>query len=247
MARLEGRLAVISGGAAGIGRAFAGRLAADGADIAVADIGDCAATREAVEAQGRRFFSQRCDVSSPEQVSAFHAAVEAELGDAAILVNNAGIYPLKAFDELTFEEWRAINAINVDSMFLMAKAFVPGMKAIGWGRIVNMSSTVFWLKVEAYAHYITTKAAAIGFTRGLANELGADGITVNAIAPSLVRNATTENSPLGGMFDAIAGMQAIARVQVPEDLTGTLSFLVSEDAAFITGQTLVVDGGMVKN
>jgi len=247
MGRLDGKVAVVTGGAAGIGQAFAARLAADGAHVAVADIGDCGGTRKSVEAQGRRFFSQRCDVTSPEQVEAFRSAVEAELGRADILVNNAGIFPLKPFDELTFDDWRTINAVNVDAMFLMAKAFVPGMKQAGWGRIVNMSSTVFWLNVDAYTHYITTKAAVIGFTRGLANELGRHSITVNAIAPSLVRNATTEASPLAGMFETIAGQQAIPRVQVPDDLTGTLSFLVSEDAAFVTGQTLVVDGGMVKN
>jgi NAD(P)-dependent dehydrogenase (short-subunit alcohol dehydrogenase family) len=247
MGRLDGKLAVVTGGAAGIGQAFAVRLAADGADVAVADIGDCGRTRDAVEAQGRRFFSRRCDVTNPEQVSQFQAALEAELGTADILVNSAGIFPLKPFDELTFDDWRTINAINVDAMFLVAKAFVPGMKSAGWGRIVNMSSTVFWLNVEAYTHYITTKAAVIGFTRGLANELGRHAITVNAIAPSLVRNATTEASALAVMFDTIAGMQAIRRVQVPDDLTGTLSFLVSDDAAFVTGQTLVVDGGMVKH
>ncbi|WP_332811141.1 SDR family NAD(P)-dependent oxidoreductase [Sphingomonas sp.] len=247
MGRLDGKLAVVTGGAAGIGQAFAARLAADGADVAVADIGDCGATRKSVEAQGRQFFARRCDVTSPEQVSAFQAALEAELRPADILVNSAGIFPVKPFDELTFDDWRTINAVNVDAMFLMAKAFVPGMKRAGWGRIVNMSSTVVWINVDAYTHYITTKAAVIGFTRGLANELGRHGITVNAIAPSLVRNATTEASPLGTMFETIAARQAIPRVQVPDDLAGTLSFLVSDDAAFVTGQTLVVDGGMVKH
>ena len=148
---------------------------------------------------------------------------------------------------MSFDDWRTINAINVNSLFLFSKAFVPGMKAARYGRIVNMTSTVNWLKIDNYVHYITTKAASIGFTRGLANELGQFGITVNAIAPSLVRNATTEASPLAGMFEAIPTMQAIPRLQVPDDLVGAMSFFVSEDAAFVTGQTLAVDGGLTKN
>jgi len=167
---------------------------------------------------------------------------------ATYLVNNAGIYPLIPFDELTFEQWKKTFEINVDSGFLMAKAFVPGMKRNGWGRIINLTSTTYWLKIEAYTHYISTKAANIGFTRALASDLGKDGITVNAIAPSLVRTATTEASALSAMFDVLPNMlQAIPRLQVPLDLTGAAAFLASDDASFITGQTLAVDGGMVRH
>lgn len=247
MGRLKGKVAVITGGAAGIGQAFAERLAADGADIAVADLSPCHETQRRVERSGARFFSAVCDVTQPDDVASFKAGVERALGRAAILVNNAGIFPMKAFLDLTLDDWREIQSVNVDSMFVVSQAFVPDMVAGNYGRIVNMSSTVNWLKIDHYVHYITSKAAVIGFTRGLANELGSHGITVNAIAPSLVRNATTESSPLSGMFGAIPSMQAIGRLQVPGDLAGTLSFLVSEDAAFMTGQTLVVDGGMVKH
>lgn len=247
MKSLHGKVAVISGGAAGIGQAFAERLATDGADIAVADLNDCSASRALVETAGGRFYSAACDVSNPDAVAAFRDAVQNNLGDAQILVNNVGIFPLIPFLDLTFDEWKRVQSINVDSMFLMSQAFVPGMKKAGSGRIVNMSSTTYWLNIEHYAHYISTKASAIGFTRGLANELGKDGITVNAIAPSLVRNITTESSPLGEMFDAVASLQVIKRTQTPSDLVGALSFLVSADAAFVTGQTLVVDGGLVKH
>jgi len=246
MGKLSGKIAVITGGASGIGQAFAQRLATDGADVAVADIADASQTGELVESEGARFLSIQCDITDPLEIANFQQAVRQTLGPATILVNNAGIFPMKAFADLTFADWRKIQSVNVDAMFLMSHAFVPDMIAAGHGRIVNMSSTVCWLKIEQYSHYITSKAAAIGFTRGLANELGKHNITVNAIAPSLVRNATTEASPLSGMFDAITQMQAIERLQVPSDLAGALSFLVSEDAAFMTGQTLVVDGGMVK-
>lgn len=246
--RLSNRVAVITGGGAGIGHAIAKRYAEEGADIAVADIGETERTKAAVEATGRNFFALHCDCSRPDAVSAFAAKVQETYGRCDILVNNVGIYPLTPFDELTFDAWKRMFEINVDGMFLMSKAFVPGMKRRGWGRIINLTSTVFWLKIEAYTHYISTKAANIGFTRALATELGSHGITVNAIAPSLVRTATTEASPLAAMFDALPAMlQSIKRTQVPEDLTGAAVFLASDDATFMTGQTLAVDGGMVRH
>jgi len=246
MKRLSGRVAVITGGASGIGQAFAKRLAEDGAAVAVADIKPATDTGAMVEAAGGRFFCQICDVTDPAAIAAFATALRAALGEPDILVNNVGIFPLKPFADISFADWRQIQSINVDSMFLFAKEFAPAMQAKGWGRIVNMTSTVNWLMIPNYVHYITTKAAVIGFTRGLANELGRFGVTVNAIAPALVRNATTEASELAGMFEAIPAMQAIPRLEEPADLVGALSFLVSDDAAFVTGQTLAVDGGLTK-
>ncbi len=246
MGRLTGKVAVVTGGASGIGQAFAQRLARDGAAVAVADTKDCSVTRSLVEAEGGRFFGLPCDVTEPTEVSSFARNLVRAIGHPDILVNNVGIFPLQPFLEIGFADWRRINAVNVDSMFLFAQALVPGMIAKRFGRIVNMTSTVNWLMIPNYVHYITTKAAVIGFTRGLANELGEHGITVNAIAPSLVKNATTQASELSQMYDAIAQQQAIHRVQVPADLVGTLSFLVSDDAEFVTGQTIAVDGGMTK-
>ncbi len=246
--RLTDKVAVITGGGAGIGRAIAKRFAAEGAHVAVADIGSTDEVRRDVTDAGRRFLAAHCDTSRPDQVKAFSDAVGKEFGRCDILVNNVGIYPLTPFEELTFEDWKRIFEINVDSHFLMSKAFVPGMKHRGWGRVISLTSTVFWLKIDAYTHYISTKAANIGFTRALASELGPHGVTVNAIAPSLVRTATTEASPLAGMFEALPEMlQSIKRTQVPEDLTGAAVFLASDDSAFMTGQTLAVDGGMVRH
>ncbi|NMG17191.1 SDR family NAD(P)-dependent oxidoreductase [Aromatoleum bremense] len=246
--KLKDKIAVITGGANGIGQAIAERFASEGADIVIADLALAPQTEAAVKEYGRRVLTVKCDVSKPDDVEAFGQKVISTFGRCDILVNNAGIYPLIPFDDLTFEQWKKTFEINVDSGFLMAKAFVPGMKKAGWGRIINLTSTTYWLKIEAYTHYISTKAANIGFTRALASELGKHGITVNAIAPSLVRTATTEASPLSEMFDVLPNMlQAIPRLQVPQDLTGTATFLASDDASFITGQTIAVDGGMVRH
>lgn len=246
MSRLYGKIAVITGGANGLGQAFAKRLAEDGADIAVADVQNTEDTRALVEAAGRRFHAVPCDVTDPHAIADFAASVKAALGDAHILVNNVGIYPFKPFLEMHFEEWQQMMSINVNSMFLFSKAFVPGMVAQKFGRIVNLSSAVLGIATPSYVHYMTTKAAAIGFTRALANEFGDAGITVNAIAPSLVENDTTKVSH-ADVFDIVSQLQAIHRRSVPDDIVGTLSFLVSDDAAFVTGQTIAVDGGMTKS
>jgi NAD(P)-dependent dehydrogenase (short-subunit alcohol dehydrogenase family) len=147
-----------------------------------------------------------------------------------------------------------VLSLNLDSCFLVSKQFVPGMKERGWGRIVNLASSTLGSVVSGFVHYMSSKAGIVGFTRAMASELGPHGITVNAISPGLTRSpGTLARKPRPGMadmeaeFDFAAGMQAIKRVEVPEDLVGTVSYLTSDDAAFITGQTLNVDGGRVRS
>jgi 3-oxoacyl-[acyl-carrier protein] reductase/(S)-1-phenylethanol dehydrogenase len=239
-------VAVVTGAARGIGRAFALRLAAEGAAVAVVDTADASDTVADITTTGGKGASFTADVSDEEQVEALIAPIEETLGAVDIVVNNAGIYPFMDFADITVECWRRVFSVNVESMLLTTQAFSPGMKSRSWGRIVNVASSAVALQAPGATHYIASKMAVIGLTRGLATELGAFGVTANAIAPSAVRTPGTAGLPQEG-FDAMAQMQTIKRSQVAEDLTGALAFLVSDEAAFITGQTLYVDGGLVRS
>jgi NAD(P)-dependent dehydrogenase (short-subunit alcohol dehydrogenase family) len=241
----EGKVALVTGAAAGIGQAYATRLAADGADVVVVDIADGAETVAKVEAEGRRAIALTCDVADEPAVAGLGEGAAA-LGPVDILVNNAGIYPFKPFGEMSFAEWRRVMAINVDSLFLVTQQFLPAMRAKGWGRVICVSSGMFHNGTPGASHYVASKGAVIGLVRSLAAEVGEEGVTVNAVAPGLVRSAGTSTGfhDSAGLFEKVASVQAIKRTQMPDDLDGVVSFLATDDARFITGQTLVVDGGL---
>jgi NAD(P)-dependent dehydrogenase (short-subunit alcohol dehydrogenase family) len=249
----EGRVAVVSGAASGIGQACAVRLAEDGLQVVIADRAAADETVRLIEGIGGRAAAIRCDVSDPASVAALSREVDSSCGRCDVLVNNAGIYPMQSFDEITFDDWRRVLSVNLDSMFLTTKAFVGGMRQRRWGRIINVASDTVSLAVPGFAHYMASKAGVIGLTRALATELGEQGITANAIAPGQTRTPGTlgRSTIPGGMsqdefFDVVANMQAIKRVGLVSDLVGTLSFLASDDAAFVTGQTIFLDGGLVR-
>lgn len=248
--RHQDKVAVITGAAAGIGQAYAQRLAEDGATIVIVDRDAADKTFGLVEAAGSKAIALRCDVSQPAEVAALARDVEKLAGRCDILVNNAGIFPVQSFDEISFEDWRRVMSINLDAQFLTIKAFWPGMKQRRWGRIVNQASDTFALNIPGFTHYVASKGGVIGLTRALATEFGDHGVTVNAIAPGLTRTPGTEAKPKKNSaideFAMAASHQSIKRGMTPGDLVGTLSFLVSDDAAFITGQTLYVDGGHVR-
>jgi NAD(P)-dependent dehydrogenase (short-subunit alcohol dehydrogenase family) len=251
--RHQGKTVIISGAASGIGQASAVRFGEEGADVIIADRDPADETVRAVERAGAKANSVKCDVTDPASVSALKREVEKSVGRCDILVNNAGIYPMQTFDEITLEDWRRVLSVNLDSMFLMTKAFAAGMRQRRWGRIINIASDTVNLVVPGFTHYIASKAGVIGLTRALATEFGQDGVTANAIAPGQTRTPGTESRKTvpGGMsqqefFRVIADMQAIKRVETVADLVGVVSFLASDDAAFVTAQTIYVNGGLVR-
>jgi NAD(P)-dependent dehydrogenase (short-subunit alcohol dehydrogenase family) len=244
--RHAGRVALVTGGAGGIGQAFAWRLAAEGASVAVADLNPTDETEDRDRELDGACVGYRCDVSDAASVAELAQKLTSDVGQVDILVNNAGIFPIQPWQTITFEDWRRVLAINLDSMFLTSRAFVPPMQEAGWGRVINMTTGSCFKPDGLMSHYVTSKMGVIGWTRALATEVGEDGVTVNAIAPSLVRTPGTELTEHGEAFDEVAQAQVIRRIEEPEDLVGTMSFLASDDAAFITAQTISVDGGTVR-
>ena len=195
---------------------------------------------------GRKAIALQADLSNPEQVDALTAGMLGFAGRVDILINNAGVFPFRDIWELDFAEWKRIQGINLDSQFLMAKAVMGSMRQNSWGRIVNLASNSLGLAVPNMVPYMAAKAGVVGFTRALATDLAPFGITVNAVCP------TGSSTPGGQAFigdevlQMVASMQAIKRVGTATDIAGTVCFLSSDDSAFLTGQTIVADGGLMR-
>lgn len=246
--RLRGKAAIVTGAGRGIGKALALRLAQDGAAIVVADLaGYDVAAAEIAKSTGVPTLGLEIDVTSEAAVERMAAETARRFGRIDILVNNAahfaGLEP-GPFERITAAEWRKVMEVNTLGVFLCCRACAPHMRKAGGGRIINLASGTVMKGTPHLLHYVSSKGAVVAMTRALAREVGKDGITVNAIAPGFTLSEEILKRPAhlrhGG---ASRASRAIERDERPEDLAGTVSFLASDDAAFMTGQTLVVDGG----
>jgi len=248
MERLKGRVAIVTGGAMGIGKAIATRLSRDGASVVIADIQKFdQAAAEIAKATGSRTVGLQVDVSSEADVNRMASETVKTLGRIDILVNNAAVFSsieLRPFENIPIDEFRKVMEVNIRGVWLCCRACVPHMRKGGYGRIINLASGAPLKGVPLFLHYISSKGAVIAMTRGLAREVGKDGITVNSLAPGFTLSENVAKQEVHVKQGEITRMtRAIPRDEKPEDLVGTVSFLASDDAAFITGQTLVVDGG----
>ena len=239
----QGKVALVTGGSNGIGQAIACRLGRGGAKVAIADVAEAGETLELLRQAGAQGFSAPCDICDPHQVAAFVAQVGERFGPPQILVHSAVAQFVRPFDELSLEDWRRTQAVNQESMFHLLKAVLPGMKAGQWGRIIAIASSTFFVGATAMTHYVTSKGALIGLVHGLAAEVGPFGITINAVAPGLTRTKKAEADLPAELFRQVAALQCIKRNGTPEDQAAVVSFLASEEAGFITGQTILADGG----
>jgi len=249
-ARLEDRVVIVTGGGHGIGRAYARRLAGEGARVVIAELDGEAGERVAAEiaGAGSESLAIRTDVADKASAEAMASEAVRRFGRIDGLVNNAAVFatvPMSRspFDEIGIEEWDRMMAVNLRGAWLASCAVIPQMRLQGYGKIVNISSGTALKGASGRIHYVTSKAGILGFTRTLAMEVGSDNICVNCIAPGSTLSEEKPEESIARMRTRAADARALKRVQTPADLTGAAVFFLSADSDFVTGQTLVVDGG----
>ena len=244
MGTLEGKVALVTGAAQGIGKAIADGLAAEGARIVVADLQGAERAADAYPGG----VGLTVDVAEEAEVERMTAETVEQCGGLDVLVNNAGLYAslaMRPFTEIPLDEWRRVMDVNVASMFLTCRAAVPAFRERGGGAVVNISSGTPFRGVPFLLHYVTSKGAIVAFTRALAKELGGDGIRVNCVAPGFTMSDGVKDHPevVEQLRDVSVAARTIQRDQVPEDVVGAVTYLAGPAASFVTGQTIVIDGG----
>jgi NAD(P)-dependent dehydrogenase (short-subunit alcohol dehydrogenase family) len=244
MSALQDKVAIVTGGAQGIGRAIAEGLAAEGARIVIADLKGAEQAAAAFEGG----VGLTVDVASEADTERMAAETVEQCGGIDILVNNAGLYAslaMRPFEQIDVAEWRRVMDVNVLSMFLTCRAVVPRLRERGGGRIVNISSGTPFRGVPFLLHYVTSKGAIVTLTRALAKELGDDEVLVNCVAPGFTMSEGVQQNPkvIEVLRDASVSARTLKRDQVPADVVGAVVFLCGPGSTFITGQTMVIDGG----
>jgi NAD(P)-dependent dehydrogenase (short-subunit alcohol dehydrogenase family) len=242
--RLAGKVAIVTGGARHIGALYAKRLGAEGARVVIADVLHGENVVREIAAAGGEGLAIKVDVSKEEDTERMAQQTVEKFGRIDILVNNAAVFlgiHRRPFYEISAEEWDRVSAVNIKGVFLCAKAVFPKMREQGSGKIINISSATVFQGTPLFLHYVASKAAVIGMTRALAREMGGQGICVNAIAPGLIHHEGMNAPKEYTEFQLNA--RALKRLEVPEDLLGAVVYLASPDSDFVTGQTIVVDGG----
>ena len=249
MGKLDGKVAIVTGAASGIGPSYAQGLAAAGAKVMVADVEPGESTVRAIKDSGGEAMSRICDVSDERQVAALIHDTEKAFGGVHILVNNAAVFArfvYEPLDQISAADWERAFAVNVRGSYLCVRAALPIMRRQGYGKVINIASGTVFKGVPMMLHYVATKGAVIAMTRSMSSELGKDGIRVNAIAPGLTSTEYLKGrNDIPGVLDTMAKTRAIARQEDPQDLVGACIFLAAPDSDFVTGQCLVVDGGQV--
>lgn len=246
--RLKDKVAIVTGSAQGLGKTYALALSGEGARIVIADVIDTQDAKLAIEERGGEVLALHVDVSDEKSTREMVQQTIERFGRIDVLINNAAIFASivkKPFYALSGQEWDDVIRVNLKGAFFCCQAVYPQMKKQGKGKIINISSGTWFKGAPLFLHYVTSKAGIVGLTRALAREVGADGISVNAVAPGLTESDALRGNPINSkeMAQPTINSRCFKRAEQPEDLVGTIVFLASDESNFITGQTIVVDGG----